>query len=407
MTCEIHITYIAFIFVGFFLGYYEHRLEKHTVKSVQRYAPTLQKVLLFGLFFILMYLSFHVLKYFIVPVVWAAIIAYMTWPWYQAIHRRCGSRPTLSASLMITLMMLIVGVPVIFALFLLQHEGRNLYFELQRQVFSGHLNVPDFIRNLPIVGKEVTRTLKEINSDPNSIIQSISLWIQGHLNYGKVLLNEVSRNLIKLCFAVLSLFFFYRDGDTILKQVKKAFEMVIGPRVHHYLDTISDTTRAVVYGVGLTAIAQSLLAGVSYFVAGVPNPMVLTIVTFLLALIPFGPPIAYTSVSLWLFSQGQTIEAIGVMAWGVCVVSTADNVIRPLVISGATKIPFLLIMFGVLGGIASFGLIGLFIGPVILAVLLAIWREWLNENTQDEGLIMPKATMAHGDAIEQDSEKPL
>jgi predicted PurR-regulated permease PerM len=377
------------------------------VKSVQRYAPTLQKVLLFGLFFILMYLSFNVLKYFIVPVVWAAIIAYMTWPWYQAIHRMCGSRPTLSASLMITLMVLIVGVPVIFALFLLQHEGRNLYFELQRQVFSGHLNVPDFIRNLPIVGKEVTRTLKEINSDPNSIIQSISLWIQGHLNYGKVLFNEVSRNLIKLFFAVLSLFFFYRDGDTILKQVKKAFEMVIGPRVHHYLDTISDTTRAVVYGVGLTAIAQSLLAGMSYFVAGVPNPMVLTIVTFLLALIPFGPPIAYTSISLWLFSQGQTIEAVGVMAWGVCVVSTADNVIRPLVISGATKIPFLLIMFGVLGGIASFGLIGLFIGPVILAVLLAIWREWLNENTQDEALMMPKATMAHADAIEQDAEKPL
>ena len=96
-------------------------------------------------------------------------------------------------------------------------------------------------------------------------------------------------------------------------------------------------------------------------------------------------PVAFFagSVALWLFSQGQTIEAIGVMAWGVCVVSTADNVIRPLVISGATQIPFLLIMFGVLGGIASFGLIGVFIGPVILAVLLAIWREWLHENVEE------------------------
>ncbi len=258
-----------------------------------------------------------------------------------------------------------------------------------------------FIRNLPIIGKEVTRTLKEINHDPNSIVQSISLWIQGHLNYGKVVINEVSKNLIKLGFALLSLFFFYRDGHTILHQVSKALEMVIGPRIHHYLDTISETTRAVVYGVGLTAIAQALLAGVSYFVAGVPNPMVLTIVTFLFALIPFGPPLAYGSVSLWLFSQGHTMEAIGVMAWGVCVVSTADNVIRPLVISGATQIPFLLIMFGVLGGIASFGLIGLFIGPVILAVLLAIWREWLHENN-NEGLMMPKATLAH-DLPEDDS----
>lgn len=365
------------------------------MNSVQQYAPTLQKVLLFGLFFVLIFLSFHVLKYFIVPVVWATIIAYMTWPLYQSVQRMCGSRPTLSATIMMILVTLVVGIPLTFAIFILQHEGRNLYYELQKQVFSGHLNVPDFIRNLPFVGKEISRSLREINEDPNSIINSISVWIQGHLNYGRFLLSEISRNLIKLGFAMLSLFFFYRDGQTILNQVSKALEMVIGPRVHHYLDTISETTRAVVYGVGLTAIAQALLAGVSYFVAGVPNPMVLTIVTFLFALIPFGPPLAYGSVALWLFSQGQTIEAIGVMAWGVCVVSTADNVIRPLVISGATQIPFLLIMFGVLGGIASFGLIGLFIGPVILAVLLAIWREWLHETNEAEPMMMPKTTMAY------------
>nr|WP_171525347.1 AI-2E family transporter [Acinetobacter indicus] len=370
-------------------------LRNELVNSVQQYAPTLQKVLLFGLFFVLIFLSFHVLKYFIVPVVWATIIAYMTWPLYQSVQRMCGPRPTLSATIMMILVTLVVGIPLTFAIFILQHEGRNLYYELQKQVFSGHLNVPDFIRDLPFVGKEISRSLREINEDPNSIINSISVWIQGHLNYGRFLLSEISRNLIKLGFAMLSLFFFYRDGQTILNQVSKALEMVIGPRVHHYLDTISETTRAVVYGVGLTAIAQALLAGVSYFVAGVPNPMVLTIVTFLFALIPFGPPLAYGSVALWLFSQGQTIEAIGVMAWGVCVVSTADNVIRPLVISGATQIPFLLIMFGVLGGIASFGLIGLFIGPVILAVLLAIWREWLHETNEAEAMMMPKTTMAY------------
>ncbi len=364
------------------------------MNTVQRYAPALQKVLLFGLIFILFYLSFQVLKYFIVPVLWAAIIAYITWPLYHSVQKLCGSRPTLSATIMISMVVLVVGIPLTFAIFMLQHEGRNLFYELQRQVFSGHLDVPQFIRDLPIIGKEVTRTLKEINTDPNSIVQNVSGWFQSHLNYGRLVLSEISKNIFKLCFAVMSLFFFYRDGQTILNQVSKALEMVIGPRIHHYLDTISETTRAVVYGVGLTAIAQALLAGLSYFVAGVPNPMVLTIVTFIFALIPFGPPVAYSAVSLWLFSQGQTIEAIGVMAWGVCVVSTADNVIRPLVISGATQIPFLLIMFGVLGGLASFGMVGLFVGPVILAVLLAIWREWLHEQV-NEPLMMPKATLAY------------
>ena len=364
------------------------------MNTVQRYAPALQKVLLFGLIFILFYLSFQVLKYFIVPVLWAAIIAYITWPLYHSVQKLCGPRPTLSATIMISMVVLVVGIPLTFAIFMLQHEGRNLFYELQKQVFSGHLNVPQFIRDLPIIGKEVTRTLKEINTDPNSIVQNVSGWFQSHLNYGRLVLSEISKNIFKLCFAVMSLFFFYRDGQTILNQVSKALEMVIGPRIHHYLDTISETTRAVVYGVGLTAIAQALLAGLSYFVAGVPNPMVLTIVTFIFALIPFGPPVAYSAVSLWLFSQGQTIEAIGVMVWGGCVVSTADNVIRPLVISGATQIPFLLIMFGVLGGLASFGMVGLFVGPVILAVLLAIWREWLHEQVH-EPLMMPKATLAY------------
>ena len=364
------------------------------MNTVQRYAPALQKVLLFGLIFILFYLSFQVLKYFIVPVLWAAIIAYITWPLYHSVQKLCGPRPTLSATIMISMVVLVVGIPLTFAIFMLQHEGRNLFYELQRQVFSGHLDVPQFIRDLPIIGKEVTRTLKEINTDPNSIVQNVSGWFQSHLNYGRLVLSEISKNIFKLCFAVMSLFFFYRDGQTILNQVSKALEMVIGPRIHHYLDTISETTRAVVYGVGLTAIAQALLAGLSYFVAGVPNPMVLTIVTFIFALIPFGPPVAYSAVSLWLFSQGQTIEAIGVMVWGICVVSTADNVIRPLVISGATQIPFLLIMFGVLGGLASFGMVGLFVGPVILAVLLAIWREWLHEQV-NEPLMMPQATLAY------------
>lgn len=361
---------------------------------MQQYAPTLQRALLFGLLIILLLLGFHILKYFIVPVVWAAIIAYMTWPLYKRIQRFFGEhRPNLTATIMISIIILVIGVPLTFAVFILQHEGRNLFIELQQQIFSGHLDAPNFVRDLPIVGKEIVRILNEINTNPSNITQNVTLWLQSHMGYGRFVLSEISKNLVKLCFALLSLYFFYRDGQTILSQVSKALEMVIGPRIHHYLDTISETTRAVVYGVGLTAVAQAILAGLSYFVAGVPNPMVLTLVTFLLALIPFGTPLAYSAVALWLFSQGKMVGAIGVMLWGVCIVSTSDNVIRPLVISGATQIPFLLIMFGVLGGIASFGLVGLFIGPVILAVLLAIWREWLHENIEPEP--MPKTTMIY------------
>ncbi|AOA59354.1 AI-2E family transporter [Acinetobacter larvae] len=363
---------------------------------MQNTFSSLQRILLLGLLVILVILGYDILKYFIVPVLWASIITYMTWPLYKYILRCCGEhRPNLSASIMLTLVILVVGLPLIITIFMLQQEGRHLYLNLEQQLSSGDLNLPAFILQLPVIGPEVARIMEQINAEPGSLSQTIATWLQGHLSYGKAVVNEISRNLIKLFFVLLTLFFFYRDGKTILQQVSQALENIIGPRVHHYLDTISETTRAVVYGVGLTAIAQALLAGLSYFVAGVPNPTVLTLVTFLFALIPFGTPFAYGAVSLWLFSQGQTIESIGVMLWGIGIVSTADNVIRPIVISGATRIPFILIMFGVLGGIASFGFVGLFIGPVILAILLAIWREWLHEKR--ESMQVPKTTLLYDD----------
>lgn len=352
---------------------------------MKRHFFTTQRLLLISLLILLLFLGFHIVKYFIVPVVWAAIIAYMTWPVYLWIQRKFTGthRPNLSAMVMLSFIILIFGIPLITSIVLLQREAWHLYADLQRQLFSGGLSVPDYVAKLPIIGAEIVKAVQEFNNDPSEISRNVGAWIQNHLGYGRLVLNEISKNMVKLFFTLFSLFFFYRDGLSILKQITRAIEMVVGERIHHYLSTISETTRAVVYGIGLTALAQGILAGISYFVAGVPNPMLLTMMTFVLALIPFGTPVAYGSVALWLLSKGFMVEAIGVMAWGICIVSTSDNVIRPLVISGATQIPFLLIMFGVLGGIASFGLIGLFTGPVILAILLAIWREWIHETTEE------------------------
>ncbi|MBF7688426.1 AI-2E family transporter [Acinetobacter sp. EC24] len=362
-----------------------HRHIKQLEIAVQRYIPNLlHKTFFLGLLSIFLYLSFNVLKYFIVPVVWAVIIAYMTWPIYTWVQKICGvERRNLGAFFMLLMIILTIGLPLGFGIVVLQREGQSLFLQVQQQIYAGHFTLPSFVLQLPIVGTEASRILAELNTNPDRIFQNITTWLQGHLSYGRAVLSEITRNLVKLGFTLLSLFFFYRDGQSLLKQFHFALEKVIGNRIHHYMTTISDTTRAVVYGIGLTALVQAILAGLSYFVADVPNPLLLTLVTFILALIPFGTPVSYGSVALWLLSQGHIVSAIAVLAWGICIVSSSDNVIRPLVISGATQIPFLLIMFGVLGGIASFGLIGLFIGPVILAVLLAVWREWIQELKED------------------------
>ena len=194
----------------------------------------------------------------------------------------------------------------------------------------------------------------------------------------------VGRNVVKLVIALLSLYFMFRDGHVLAAQSIRGLHQFLGSRVDHYLVAIGDTVKAVVYGLLLAALAQGTLAGVGYWFAGLEAPVFLAALTFLVALIPFVVPFMWGGASLWLLVNGETGAALGLFVWGVTAVSWIDNIVRPLVISGATQIPFLMVMFGVLGGLTAFGLVGLFIGPVILAVLVAVWREWLAERAEDQ-----------------------
>lgn len=353
----------------------------------------INRLILLTLLVGLLSLSYQVLAFFISPVLWAAILAYVTWPLYRRLRQQLNDHHNLSATLMVLGFILVIGVPVIIGIFILQQEARMLYVHLQAQMLSGKFSIPDLVTKLPLFGEQIKQLIADLNADPDQIMMEMRQWFQGHLAYGKQVVDEVSRNLARLSFALMTLFFMYRDGDRVLVQVKTALHKVLDSRSEGYLQAIGQTTQAVVYGIGLTALAQAILAGLGYWVAGAPSPILLTLMTFVIALIPFGTPFAWGAVSIWLFSQGQTVPALGLAAWGIFVVSWIDNVIRPMVISGATKVPFILIMFGVLGGLTAFGMIGLFIGPVILAVLLAVWREWLSQ----EGMVeqpVAEATLA-------------
>jgi predicted PurR-regulated permease PerM len=160
-------------------------------------------------------------------------------------------------------------------------------------------------------------------------------------------------------------------------QVRTLLSGLLGTRADGYVEAVASTTRAVVYGILLTALVQGAVAGLGYWVAGVAAPVTLTAVTVLVALVPFGTPLVWGSVAVWLLLTGQTVAGVGLLLWGGLVVSWVDNIVRPVMLSRAGNIPFILALFGVLGGLAAFGMVGLFLGPVILAVALAVWREWL------------------------------
>lgn len=343
----------------------------------------IQRLLAITLLVVLIVLCFNVVKFFIIPALWAAIIAYVTFPLYNFFYTKIKLSRNLSALIMTGVVLLMIGVPMVVGVVILQQEAVSLYGTLLHRIEAGYVDLPNEIKDLPVIGQQIKDALWEINKDPQATMDALKGWVQEHMYYGKVAVDAVFRNLAKMGMVIMTLFFFYRDGISLVKQVSQALRNIIGNRIDGYINSVGATTQAVVYGIGLTALAQALLAGIGYVAAGAPNPLLLVLITFVLALIPFGTPFAWGGVALWLLSQGHTTEGIGLGLWGLLAISWVDNLIRPMVISGATSIPFIIIFIGVLGGLTAFGFVGLFIGPVVLAIALAVWREWISQHKNE------------------------
>ncbi len=338
----------------------------------------LRRLIVAGLLAGLLLLAFQVLQPFMVPVIWAVILAYVTWPAHQRLVRLFGGRRGPAALIMTLLLAAMIILPIVWLVTLLQSEVLDAYTKITALLARG-IQLPDFVLNLPVVGDWLRDWLARITANPDEIVVQIRAVLDRSSGEFGGFFGGVGRNAVKLVIALLSLYFMFRDGHLLAAQISQGLRQFLGSRVEHYVVAIGDTVKAVVYGLVLAALAQGTLAGLGYWVAGLEAPVFLAALTFLVALIPFVVPFMWGGASLWLLVNGETYAALGLFLWGATAVSWIDNIVRPLVISGATQIPFLLVMFGVLGGLAAFGLVGLFIGPVILAVLIAVWREWLEE----------------------------
>ncbi|GAB1424173.1 AI-2E family transporter [Thauera terpenica] len=353
----------------------------------------------------LLVLSYAVLHPFIVPVAWAGIIAYATWPLYRRLRARMRRYPTLAALLMTLMLTAALVLPALWLASLLRTELGTAISTVTGAIRAGTLALPDFIRNLPWAGDALQRLLEQLTGDPENFGTQMNAWVRQGLDQAVALIGDVGRNAAKLGFALITVFFLYRDGDKLLRQVQKVLRRFLGERVDGYLTAVGSMTKAVVWGLVATALAQGVVAGLGYWWAGVAAPILLSAVTALIAMIPFGTPFAWGSIGIWLLISGDTVGGVGLLLWGALVVSWVDNLVRPLVISNATRIPFVLVMFGVLGGLAAFGLVGLFLGPVVLAVLMAVWREWMEESELLRAERVAESSARASSAAERSAER--
>jgi predicted PurR-regulated permease PerM len=329
-------------------------------------------------------LGFLVLRPFLVPVAWALIISYVTWPAYSRLRRLLRESAGTSALLMTLLLTCACILPVLWLMKPLTEDLRDASRAIVAYFSDRPRDLPDFLARIPWIGSSLQAFLDHVEIDPPAIRSHLSGWANRWTSEIGDILGSAARNATKLGFALVTLFFAYRDGESLLNQIRQALRPFLGERLDDYLTAIGSMTRSVVYGIVLTAIAQAVLAGLGYWAAGVAAPVTLAGITALVALIPFGTPLVWVPVAVGLLFAGRTVAGVGLLLWGMLVISWVDNLIRPFVISSSARIPFLLVMFGVLGGLAAFGLIGLFLGPAILAVLMALWREWQTEAARQQ-----------------------
>lgn len=312
---------------------------------------------------------------FLTPIAWAGVLAYASWPIATRIRQWCNHHDTLAATISTILAAITLFLPLVWLVWLAQQELSNAYPALQA-FLANPPPVPEPLLSFPWLGEWLNQQRLNLLAHPQDVSSVIKPWLAANTKDITAVIGGVGKNLVKLIFVIVILFFFYRDGIRIVQELRKVLTQFIGERVNDYMQSVGSTTRAVLYGFLLTAFVQGVVAGLGYWVAGLASPVMFGVFTMMLALIPFGTPIAWGLAGFWLLLQGETGGAIGVWIWGAAVVSQLDNFLRPFFISSVSPIPFLFILFGVLGGLLAFGLVGLFIGPIVLAVIWAVWREW-------------------------------
>lgn len=321
-------------------------------------------------------IAFVVLRPFLTAIAWAAILAYATWPAYHWLRRAMGRWQRLSAGVMTMLVILVVVIPTVLLSLVLVSEVQRAAADLRATLTGGVPTALARLRALPWVGPEIGRLLVEVAMEPARLQQWVLPQLGGIAGAVTSLVGDAGRLAFDALLTLLVLLVLYHHGDALGAQVDRAARRAGGPRLSAMLVLLGQTVRAVMYGTLFTALTQGMLVTIGCWMVGIRAPVLLGAIATILSLVPGGVPLVWGPVCVWLALDQRLMAAGFMLAWGLVVVSTADNVIRSWFLSGAVSVPFVMGLFGMLGGLVAFGTIGLFIGPVAVSLLLLLWREW-------------------------------
>lgn len=318
------------------------------------------------------------LRSFLGALAWACVIALASWPLFQR-TRAAMPAAWVAPPLFTVVIGAIFLVPVAYTLAVvtidLQHLARGL-LEAQRN----GLPAPQWLDRVPVLGPWLVSQWLTVFGMPGGLMD----WLH-HLDPGRIVgwvrtfgLDMMHRFLV-LAITFITLYFLYHDGEFLAREVRIVARRALGDHGERYLDRVTQTVRATVNGLVLVALGEGLLIGGGYALANVPSPTLWGAVTAVFAMVPFVAPVVFIGISLYLLGHGLPAPALLTFLWGSLVLFVADHFVRPVLIGEAAKLPFLWVLLGILGGVQTFGLLGVFLGPVTMAFALGLWREWTTE----------------------------
>src|SRR5215204_3952164 len=236
---------------------------------------------------------------------------------------------------------------------------------------------PGWVEGLPLLGPAIAQWWVASLGDPaaaDELIGRVNLrtLAESLRHYG----GEIVHRVVVLLFTLLSLFFAFRDGSALAEQLRRLSDRVIGLRGELIARHMIAAVHGTVNGLVLVGLAEGILLGLVYFAVGLPYPASIGALTAVAAVIPFAAVVVYTLAGLYLLVVGNVGGGLVILVFGSVLLFVADHFVRPFLIGGAARVPFLLVLFGILGGLQTLGFLGLFLGPALMAALVALWREW-------------------------------
>jgi predicted PurR-regulated permease PerM len=309
-----------------------------------------------------------VLKPFLAAMLSAAILCYSTWPVYEWLERRLKGVRWLAALVMTLLLFLVLVLPLVIVALTYADEVPRLIELVRASLAEGLPGPPSWVGSIPLVGDSLSTGWNEIAGNRAKLTELLQRLLQPArdvLVYVSLLVGEGTLQFSLIAFIS---YFFYRDGAALANALRHALNRVAGEFTEQLLEIVGGTINGVVNGIVGTGIAQGVAAAIGFIIAGVPGALMLGFVTCFLSIVPAGAPLIWVSAAGWLLYQDRPGWAVFMAIWGFFVISGIDNVVKPLLISRGSSLPIALVLLGVLGGVLAFGFVGIFLGPVLLAV---------------------------------------